>query len=167
MVNMMSESRWNSKANWNTPAPGELELVRRFLNTWRIDADTRQPADELPWLLSDLQAWKKRFPDWPSDQGDIEGRVERLRDDLRESLDSPEGWMKTLNEWLKECPLVFRLIEKNEKETIRYEPMSGDFIGWILATVAKNIEDATFSRLKACPDCRWEIGRAHVCTPVP
>ena len=54
----MGESRWNVEADWNTPAPGELELVRRFLNTWRIpageiDAGMREPADELPGLTGD------------------------------------------------------------------------------------------------------------------
>lgn len=39
--------------------------------------------------------------------------------------------------------------------SIRYEPMSDDLTGWILATVARNVEDGTFSRLKDCPDCRW------------
>jgi hypothetical protein len=53
VVNNVAESRWDSESNWNTPAPGELELVRRFLNTWRIPEEkiadgTREPADELP-----------------------------------------------------------------------------------------------------------------------
>ena len=28
-------------------APGTLEMVRTFLNTWRIPNDTREPIDEL------------------------------------------------------------------------------------------------------------------------
>src|SRR5699024_4478440 len=151
----MKESRWNSKANWNTPAPGALELVRRFLNTWRIDYDTRRPADELPWLLGDRRAWEERFPDWPSGRDDTEGLLARLREDLRETLDAPEGWAETLNGWLKGYPLVFQLVEENTGGSIQYEPTSGDLTGWILSAVARSIEDGTFSRLKACPDCRW------------
>ena len=30
-----------SESNWNSPAPGELDFVRRFLNTWRIPDGTR------------------------------------------------------------------------------------------------------------------------------
>ena len=151
----MKESRWNSEANWNTPAPGELELVRRFLNTWRIDADTREPADELPWLLEDHQAWEKRFPGWPPGSGDTEDLLVRLRDDLRAALGAAEGWTEALNRWLRGYPLVARVVEE-EGPSVRYElgPEAG-FAGRVLATVARGVEDGTFSRIKACPDCQW------------
>ena len=154
----MRESRWNSEADWNTPAPGELELVRRFLNTWRIDAGTREPADELPWLLNDLRAWEERFPIWtPGLPGGEGGELlARLREDLREALGAPQGWTEALNGWLEGCPLVARVVEEDGGASVRYEPgPEAGLGGQVLAAVARSIEDGTFSRLKACPDCQW------------
>ncbi len=34
------------------------------------------------------------------------------------------------------------------------EPEAG-LAGRVLASVARSVEDGTFFRLKACPDCRW------------
>jgi hypothetical protein len=152
----MRESRWNSEANWNTPAPGDLELVRRFLNTWRIDAATRQPADELPWLLRDPRAWEERFPGWLPGGGDAEDLLARLREDLRRALGAPEGWKEALNGWLGGYPLVARVVEEDGSVSVRYEPgPEAGFAGRVLAAVASNIADDIFFRLKACPDCRW------------
>src|SRR5699024_2396990 len=110
---------------------------------------------ELPWLLSDLQAWEKRFPGWPSDQDGAEDLVARLREDLRETLGSPEGWTETLNDWLKRYSLIVRVVEQDGATSVRYEPTPESLAGSILATVARSVEDGNFSRLKACPDCRW------------
>jgi hypothetical protein len=152
----MKESRWNSESNWNTPAPGELELVRRFLNTWRIDDSTRQPADELPWLLRDRRVWEERFPGWPVGGGDAEELLARLRDDLRGALGAPEGWAEVLNGWLEGYPLVARVVGEDGEASVRYEPgPEAGFAGRVLAAVARSVEDGTFFRLKACPDCRW------------
>ena len=152
----MRESRWNSEASWNTPAPGGLELVRRFLNTWRIDASTREAADELPRLLRNPQAWEERFPGWPPGRGNTEDLLARLREDLRGALGAPKGWKEALNGWLGGYPLVARVVEENGEASVRYEPApEAGFAGRILAAVARSIEDGTFSRLKACPDCRW------------
>jgi hypothetical protein len=157
----MGQSRWNSEANWNTPAPGELELVRRFLNTWRIpaeeiDAGTREPADELPWLLRDHRALEERFPGWPSGPGDDEELLARLRDDLREALGAREGWTGLLNGWLGEYPLVACVVEEEGRPSVRYEPaLEAGLAGRVLAAVARSVEDGTFTRLKSCPDCQW------------
>jgi hypothetical protein len=157
----MQESRWNSEANWNTPAPGELELVRRFLNTWRIPDEKiadgmREPADELSWLLGDPRAWEERFPGWPQATGGDEELLTRLRGDLRSALGTPEGWTEALNGWLGGYPLVAQVVEEDEGASVRYEPaQETGFAGRVLAVVARSIEDGKFSRLKACPDCRW------------
>lgn len=157
----MGESRWNDEATWNTPAPDELELVRRFLNTWRIpaeelDAGTRKPADELHWLLGDRQAWEERFPGWPPGPGDAGKLLAKLREDLRGALGTQDGWADALNGWLGGYPLVARVVEKDGGASVRYEPApEAGFAGRILAAVARSVEDGTFSRLKACPDCRW------------
>jgi CGNR zinc finger len=156
----MGESRWNVEADWNTPAPGELELVRRFLNTWRIpageiDAGTREPADELPGLIGDRRTWEERFPGWPP--GPAEGgQLATLREDLRAALDAPVGRAETINGWLERYPLAVRLVEVDQGASVRYEPApEAGFAGRVLAAVTGGVGDGTFSRLKACPDCRW------------
>jgi CGNR zinc finger len=143
-----------SESNWNSPAPGELELVRRFLNTWRIPDRTREAADELPALLGDERAWEERFPDWPP--GDDEELLRRLRDDLRGALDVTGGWVERLNGWLEGYPMIARVVEEGGEPSIRYEPSAeAGIAGRILAAVAKSVGEGTWPRLKACPDCRW------------
>jgi hypothetical protein len=152
----MEESRWDSRANWNTPAPGDLELVRRFLNTWRIANGGRGPADELGGLLGDRGTWERRFPGWSPGPEDDEDLLRRLRADLRGLLGAPGGWTEVLNGWLSEYPLVARVVEEDRGGSVRYEPAAGgDFAGRILAAVAEGVREDGFSRLKACPDCRW------------
>ena len=145
-----------SESNWNSPAPGDLELVRRFLNTWKIPAGTGEPADELAALLGDAGAWEERFPGWPPGPEGAGELLARLRGDLREMLDVTEGWAEGLNGWLGGYPLVARVVEEDGGVSIRYEPApEAGFAGRVLAAVARGVEDGTFSRLKACPDCRW------------
>jgi hypothetical protein len=143
-----------SESNWNSPAPGELELVRRFLNTWKISDGMREAADELPALLGDARAWEERFPHWPP--ADDEELLRRLRDDLRGALDATGSWAERLNGWLEGYPMVARVVEEGGEPSIRYEasPEAG-IAGRILATVAKSVGEGTWPRLKACPDCRW------------
>lgn len=145
-----------SESNWSTPAPGELELVRRFLNTWRIPGETRMPEDRLPALVRDRRAWREWFPNTPLGSHDTEDGLLRLRDDLREVVARTEGWPKRLNGWLAQFPMV-AVVERGEDEqmSIRYDssPEAG-FEGLILSIVARSIDEGTWFRLKACPDCR-------------
>ncbi|MGH3145587.1 MAG: CGNR zinc finger domain-containing protein [Rubrobacter sp.] len=48
------------------------------------------------------------------------------------------------------------MVEEDGERSVLYEPSSGaDFAGRVLAIVARSVDDGPFSRLKACPDCRW------------
>ena len=144
------------KSNWNAPAPGELELVRRFLNTWKVPNDTRVPVDTLPELLRDSRAWKQQFPGIPRGPEDTENLLVRLRDDLRAVLDRPQGWEETLNGWLGRYPMVAHVTNEGEEASVHYEPYpETGFAGWTTAVVARAVEAGTWGRLKACPDCRW------------
>jgi len=156
VVNDVDESRWDSRANWNTPAPGDLELVRRFLNTWRIADGSGKPADELGGLLGDRGAWERRFPGWSPGPGDDKDLLRRLRGDLRGALGTPGGWSEVLNGWLSGYPLVARVVVEDGGASVKYEPAAEeDFAGRVLAAVAGGVREGAFSRLKACPDCRW------------
>jgi predicted RNA-binding Zn ribbon-like protein len=150
VVNEVGES------SWNAPAPGELELVRRFLNTWKIPNDTRVPTDLLPGLVRDPAAWAKEFPDAPLGPADAEELLIGLRDELRGILGEAEGWVDKLNRWLERYPLVARIRQVGGEASVSYEPLvGGGFLGRILAVVVRGVDEGTFSRLKACPDCRW------------
>jgi hypothetical protein len=144
------------KSSWNEPAPGELELLRRFLNTWKIPNDTRVPMDTLPGLLRDPSTWDKSFPGVPRGPGDDEDLLVRLRDDLRGALDRPQGWEETLNGWLGLYPVVARVANEAGEASVRYETYPGTgFAGWVAAVIAQAVKEGTWGRLKACPDCRW------------
>src|ERR671916_107544 len=106
-----------SKSSWNDPAPGELELVRRFLNTWKVPNDTRVPVDELAGLLREPSAREKRFPGIPFGPEDTEGHLAEMRDDLRGALGGSEGWEELLDRWLRRYPVVARVRSEGGRAT--------------------------------------------------
>ena len=145
-----------SESSWNAPAPGELELVRRFLNTWTIADKTREPVDELSALLGDPAAWGERFPHAPPASENDADPLKTLRKDLRETLVASEGRVERLNGWLERYPMVAHAIEADGALSVRYEPsLEAGFAGRVLAAVAESVGDGTFVRLRICPDCRW------------
>lgn len=118
-------------------APGELELVRTLLNTWLIPNDSRRPTDVFGELAHEY-GWSRREAD----------KVRLLRDDLRAVVES--GDTEVLNGWVGE--LQVRLALRAGHLTF---PHSGGAAGDVLVVVLGAIEDGTWRRLKACPDCRW------------
>jgi hypothetical protein len=136
-------------------APGTLEGVRAFLNTWWIPNDTHVPTDALETLEEMQRFFYTAF-------GELNGpivpeQVRQLRTDLRAILGSSE--VVALDQWLVRLPVEVRL-EKNEQghPAIRYQPaqVSGcRLCAAILALVVEAIAQQTWTRLKACPDCQW------------
>src|SRR5215470_10692595 len=82
-------------------APGTLELVCTFLNTWRIPNDTREPADE----LVSLQAMQHFYSTWFGGSGIfiVPEQVWQLRADLRSILGTSD--VLVLGEWLSRQPV--------------------------------------------------------------
>jgi predicted RNA-binding Zn ribbon-like protein len=144
------------KGTYNLPAPGDLELVRQFLNTWLIPSATGIPEDHLPALLQDPVAWRRTFPDLPPAAGDGEGVLTALRDDLRGMLGAENAWTAELNHWLARFPPTTRVMTSDDDAIVRHvsAPETG-VAGWILAAVVNAIADGVWPRLKICPDCRW------------
>jgi hypothetical protein len=140
-------------------APGTLEVVRTFLNTWRIPNDTREPVDELV-LLSAMQQF---YSTWFGDSaGDAEicivpELVLQLRADLRSILGTSD--ILVLREWLSRQPIEVMLSSDAEGMPIlRYRPAGGQgcrLCAEVLALVVEAIACSTWMRLKACPDCQW------------
>src|SRR5712691_48136 len=140
-------------------APGTLEVVRTFLNTWRIPNDTREPIDE----LVSLSAMQHFYSTWFGDSaGDAETCivpewVRQLRADLRSILGTSD--VLVLSEWLSRQPVEVMLSSDAEGMPIlSYRPagvqgcrLCAEVVALVVEAIARN----TWTRLKACPDCQW------------
>ena len=145
----------------NSGAPGELELVRRFVNSYDHETgqeDFSSPAALAAWLVDEGLA-ERRAKLGPAD---VERAME-LREALREALLTnndeplPATTVKRLNEALAGVALGVRV---NDDCTIDLEP-AGAGLDPAFARIAGIIREATlageWARLKVCPadDCRW------------
>ena len=140
-------------------APGTLEVVRTFLNTWRIPNDTREPIDE----LVSLEAMQRFYSTWFGDSAGnseisiVPESVQHLRADLRSILGTSD--VLVLSEWLSMQPVEVMLSPDTEGMPIlRYTPAGVQgcrLCAEVLALVVEAIARATWTRLKACPDCQW------------
>jgi hypothetical protein len=140
-------------------APGSLEVVRTFLNTWRIPNDTREPLDE----LVSLEAMQQFYSSWFGGQaGDQEiciapELVWQLRADLRSILGTSD--VLVMSKWLSRQPVEVMLSPDTEGIPIlRYRPAGVQgcrLCAEVVALVVEAIAHNTWMRLKACPDCRW------------
>jgi predicted RNA-binding Zn ribbon-like protein len=126
-------------------AAGELEQVRTLLNSWLIPNDTRQPTDHFADLARE-HAWPQR---------DVRV-IRELRDDLRRMVErrGPAGQQEPaddcLNRWI--ARLGVRVTVADSKVTYSHDAgPAGEF----LVTVIGALATGAWSRLKACPDCRW------------
>ncbi len=129
-------------------APPGLEPVRALLNSWLIPNDSRQPADVFGELASQ-QGWPPR-----------EAAVIRdLRDDLRRMTEAGAADAAALNGWIQRLDLRLAVAPGatpagHGAARIDYQHTRGA-AGDILAAVVASIGAGTWTRLKACPDCRW------------
>jgi len=140
-------------------APGTLEVVRTFLNTWRIPNDTREPIDE----LMSLEAMQRFYSTWfgASSGGSgisiVPELVRQLRADLRSILGTSD--VLILSEWLARQPVEVMLSPDTEGIPIlTYRPVGVQgcsLCAEVLALVVETIARSTWTRLKACPDCQW------------
>ena len=140
-------------------APGTLEVVRTFLNTWRIPNDTREPIDE----LVSLSAMQRFYSTWFGDSGEgsevsiVPELVRQLRADLRNILETSD--VLILSKWLARQPVEVMLSPDAEGMPIlTYRPAGVQgcrLCAQVLALVVEAIARSTWTRLKACPDCQW------------
>jgi predicted RNA-binding Zn ribbon-like protein len=141
-------------------APGELELVRNFVNTNDFDEGTEQltsPAALSEWLEQhDLGVEKTlRRPDLD--------RAIELREALRALLLANAGEaldpavMKTLNEIAGRVRLLVRFDEHGHSTLDSEKGGIECALGEILAIVHRSMSEGTWPRLKACRDetCVW------------
>lgn len=137
----------------NAPAPGDLELVRAFLNTWEVPNDTRAPVDRLDALAADIAAWEEALPGlaWPgSDQID---ELKHLRESMREALGRTHPTQ--LAAQLRRHPLRAELQEEAAGRSVALRPVTPSGAAELLARVVTAVGDGHWHRLKECPDCRY------------
>jgi predicted RNA-binding Zn ribbon-like protein len=142
------------------PAPGELDLVRRFVNTGDIDAG----EDEID-TVAGLQAWLRAegLPGVATADSAGVALARGLREALRalllanngEELDP--GAAAALADAGAAAPLR---VAFDPAGVAKLQPAATGVaaaLGQILAVVAQAQADGTWARLKACSadDCRW------------
>ena len=143
------------------PAPGELELVRAFVNTWDADGGTEAipgPAELREWLVEhDLLAAGARVTAAEHRQA-IEVR-EALRALLLQNagLDVGPDAGAVLDAAAARARLRVRFAPDGAVSTEAEAGGVAGALGRLLAIVAAAQEDGTWSRLKAClaDDCQW------------
>jgi len=134
----------------NQLAPGRLEIVRTFLNTWEIPNDTREPIDQLKNQIFLTKFINENFPtiDFNSEKLD---ELFQFRNDIRKSIEL--GEINLLNEWLLRKPLHVAISNQN---ILQYAPVKeNDIICEMLNIIVESIGLNQWNRLKACPDCKW------------
>lgn len=142
-------------------APGELELVRAFVNTFDVEDGVDELADPAA-----LERWLRghdllRSGPRPGNEELVAAR--RLREAIRTLLLGNNGVSVR-----KEAALVLtrtaaraRLAPRFDLEgNARLEPAASGVpgaLGRVLAVAAEAMADGTWTRLKACraDDCRW------------
>ena len=147
----MTTSKLILMVNNRHAAPGSLELVRRFLNTWVIANQTHQPEDRLPALAGDARAWSATF-DAPRPRTVAErAELLQLRADLRRMLapapvsaDCVNGWLDTIG-----------IRPSVRAGAVMHEPEQRRLAGLVLAAVIDALAAGRWERLKACHDCQW------------
>ncbi|MDC6379888.1 CGNR zinc finger domain-containing protein [Pseudomonas graminis] len=140
----------------NQAAPGSLECVRRFINTWSIPNQTRVEVDDLPLLARDADKWRKELLLHPRAESDTLERLLELRSDLRKSCEGVDDGNHLLNAWLALAALSVQVKPgEGGAPELCVTPADTSYISNILASVANAISSGTWLRLKTCDDCRW------------
>jgi predicted RNA-binding Zn ribbon-like protein len=141
-------------------APGELEVVRQFLNTH----DVEEGSDEIaaPEALHAWLAGQGLDPGGHVGPADVE-RAVAMRESLRaltlanngEPLE-PEA-IPTLNSIAGRARLLVHFDQQGETVLEPAEQGAEGALGELLAIVFRSMTEGTWSRLKACRDdtCQW------------
>ncbi|HEY8584430.1 MAG TPA: CGNR zinc finger domain-containing protein [Capillimicrobium sp.] len=146
----------------SNPAPGELELVRGFVNTW--DGEDRSDVFTSPEALRAWLAEHELLDPGAGEPtaGDLEHAV-AVREALRAMLRANHG-----HELDPAAPATLDEAARRAQLTVRFTPTAAAAVepladgvdgslGRLLARVAAAMDDGTWPRLKVCPadDCQW------------
>jgi predicted RNA-binding Zn ribbon-like protein len=149
------------EADRRLAAPGELELVRDFVNTRDLEKGTDridEPRRLSSWMVEQgLASAGSTFTD-----EDV-ARARSLREALRTMLLANAGFPLTQEavEELNDAARAARLgIRAGDAGRVALLPVGEGLdraIGRLLSTVFAAQENGTWFRLKACAECRWAL----------
>jgi predicted RNA-binding Zn ribbon-like protein len=143
-------------------APGELELVRRFVNTRDVEEGTDEldgPDSLLGWFVG----MELLDEETSADEGDLK-RALALREGIRSLLlarsngeEIEPADLRELDRAAGSVPLAVRF---GEDGSPTLEPESSGVsaaLGRILAAVVRAADEGIWGRLKVCPNdaCQW------------
>lgn len=138
----------------NVQAPGGLAVVQRLLNTWSVPNDTRVEHDRLPDLVRDGQLWAAELSELPRPtDASAAADLHLVRDEIRSVLGDPRP--PRLTGLLERHPVRVTLADAGAARPIAFEPVGEEAADRVVAHVLNAIDDGTWPRLKACPDCRY------------
>jgi predicted RNA-binding Zn ribbon-like protein len=141
-------------------APGELEVVRRFVNTRDVEQGT-----DLLTSRSDADAWltEQALPGAGNLDGSDLGRLTSVREALREMLlannagePAPRAAVAELNRQSSEAAIGLQFDPDGSQLVTTCEGVDST-IARLLSIVHESMSSGTWERLKACPadDCLW------------
>jgi predicted RNA-binding Zn ribbon-like protein len=145
----------------SNPAPGELELVRAFINTWDAEEDRENlpgPVELRDWLVEHhlLDAGTRVTA---AEHREAIAVREALRAMLlaNAGLDLDPAAGPALDEAARRAGLGVRFDEHGQVHTAPEADGAAGALGRLLTIVAAAQEEGTWPRLKAClaDDCQW------------
>jgi len=143
------------------PAPGELEQVRAFINTWDADEDAEHlpgPAELRDWLV-EQRLLAASDPVTAADHRHALEVREALRAVLlaNSGLDLDPGAGPVLDDAAVRARLGVRFAGDGQVHTAPEAGGVAGAMGRLLAIVAAAQDEGTWPRLKAClaDDCQW------------
>jgi predicted RNA-binding Zn ribbon-like protein len=149
------------EADRRLAAPGELELVRDFVNTRDLEKGTDRidgPEELSSWLAEEgLVADAHRLSE--DDVARVRGLREALRAFLLANAGSPLGpeSVDGFNAAAKRVRLGVRAREAGRIALVPAGEGLDRVIGRLLSAVFAAHENGTWPRLKACAGCQWAL----------
>jgi predicted RNA-binding Zn ribbon-like protein len=134
-------------------APGELEQVRTFLNSWWVPNDTRRPVDDLVALATDPARWAEALPAIPPPSRSAIASLRALRAQLRGVLGISHP--TALSAVVDSHRWHVELTAEGTEPAIRLRPERETTASALLAVVVGAIAAGEWHRFRACPDCGW------------
>lgn len=146
-----------------TPAPGDLELIRSFVNTWD-EEDKTEVLDTAEHLRTWLAEHRLLAEEGAAAVGDADlRRAVDLREALRALLAHNAGLeldpeaSRTLDEAAGRARLTLGFGPGGQTRLAPHADGVDGALGRLLAIVAAAMQDGTWQRLKVClaGDCLW------------
>lgn len=145
-----------------TSAPGRLELIRRFVNTYDVEDDVealRTPDDLAAWLHA-MELTPRQPGVRPADLRRAVAFREALRAAMAANHDRepvPAHALAVINDTAERARLVARLVADGRWTPQPQADGVDGALGALVAIVAESMADGTWTRLKVCVNdaCQW------------